>query len=765
MSFGAGPGVCRQMPVLSIQQIYQAARDAGFDPHQAVTWTAIALAESSGRTNAVASQGEHSIGLWQINVASGVRQNTFGDLTDPVVNARAAYQISHHGTDMRPWTTTHNANKGTAHDYRSYLPEVEQLIGVQGDDRGVTGYGAPLPPPLHYGDYDRIDAGRPLSAVGDPASSGPPQGVQTAVDTDHDGLTDEFEKLVGSDPTLADTDRDGLSDGYEAVVSHTDPLSADTDHDQLSDPAELAAGSDPGQLPGAGGVIGSGPLAFNVSHPGRDSDHDGIPDRIEKLVGLDPRSDDSDHDQLSDAMELSHGTDPAIADSDHDGLSDSFEIANRLDPLTATGSATPTVPRWTLETGLLTHSAGPQATARTAGGSTWGTAADAAAGNPMMSGAVPDNSMTGAGSADDGALRTFLDAAKAQAGDSYVYGATPSLGNRDPKAFDCSSLTQWAAHQAGVKLPRIAEAQYMDLKSKDMLIPVNKALKTPGALLFYFSEEPRGPLPAGQAHVAISLGNGKTIEAKGSAYGVGEFPAKGRFNYAGLIPGISDGSGGSPTDDGQPPDVDTFSIDSPTPLAEPPADVLPGVHGNDPDHDHDGLTDAFEKLVGSDPRLADTDHDGISDGREAMITHTDPLSADTDHDHISDAQELATGTDPGRIPGVGGVGGTGRLAENVRLPHPDSDHDGISDHIEQLLGTDPHAADSDHDGLSDATERAIGSNPLNPDSDSDGLSDSLEVRYHLNPLTANGLGPDADEDATTDAVNDGDPGSVFDHGW
>jgi cell wall-associated NlpC family hydrolase len=741
------------MPVLSIQEIYQAARDAGFAPHEAVTWTAIALAESGGRTNALADHGEHSEGLWQINVAGGVRSNSFGNLYDPEVNARAAFQISHHGTDMRPWTTTHDANKGTAHDYRHYLPKVEQLIGIQGDGRGVAGYGAPLPPPLHADDFDQIDTGRPLSAFDDPQTMG--LGVTTAVDSDHDGLTDAFEKLVGTNPRMADTDSDGLSDGYEAVVSHTDPLAADTDHDHLTDPAELAAGSDPGHLEGIGGVVGSGPLAINVRNPGPDSDHDGIPDRIEELVGLDPHSADTDHDQLSDAMEISLGTDPTAADSDHDGLTDAFEVQNHLDPLAATGSATETVPRWTLSSALAERTANQQMVTGSAAGAAWDAPSDPAS-DPVSGGAQP---------ADSGALQTFIDSAKAQAGDSYVYGATPSLANPDPRAFDCSSLTQWAAHQAGVKLPRIAEAQYMDLKSKDMLIPVDKAMHTPGALLFYFSEEPHGPLPAGQAHVAISLGNGKTIEAKGTAYGVGEFPAKGRFNYAGLVPGISDGSADPLASAGdQSLGGDAFSIDAPA-LNDAPTDDLPGVHGNDADHDHDGLTDAFEKLVGSDPLVADTDHDGISDGREAMITHTDPLAADTDHDHISDATELATGTDPGRIAGIGGVEGTGRLAENVRVPQTDSDHDGISDHIERLLGTNPNAADTDHDGLSDAMERAIGTNPLSADSDSDGLSDGLEVHFHTDPLVANELGPQAPEAGTAEAVNPTDAGTVFDHGW
>ncbi len=94
-----------------------------------------------------------------------------------------------------------------------------------------------------------------------------------------------------------------------------------------------------------------------------------------------------------------------------------------------------------------------------------------------------------------------------------------------------------------MKLDSTAEYQYMQLKRTNHLIPVDQALKTKGALLFYFSREPSGGLPAGQAHVAISLGDGRTVEAKGTRYGVGEWSAKHRFNYAATIPGISDEKG------------------------------------------------------------------------------------------------------------------------------------------------------------------------------------------------------------------------------
>jgi cell wall-associated NlpC family hydrolase len=69
---------------------------------------------------------------------------------------------------------------------------------------------------------------------------------------------------------------------------------------------------------------------------------------------------------------------------------------------------------------------------------------------------------------------------------------------------------------------------------------VQQALQTPGALLFHFASEPQPGLGGepSVAHVAISLGNGMTMEAKGHAYGVGIFQAGDRFDYAGMVPGM-----------------------------------------------------------------------------------------------------------------------------------------------------------------------------------------------------------------------------------
>lgn len=64
------------------------------------------------------------------------------------------------------------------------------------------------------------------------------------------------------------------------------------------------------------------------------------------------------------------------------------------------------------------------------------------------------------------------------------------------------------------------------------------------------------------------------------------------------------------------------------------------------DPDGDGLTNAQEAALGTDPLSADTDGDGLLDGDEVNLYHTDPTMADTDNDGRSDAQELAEGTDP-----------------------------------------------------------------------------------------------------------------------
>lgn len=135
---------------------------------------------------------------------------------------------------------------------------------------------------------------------------------------------------------------------------------------------------------------------------------------------------------------------------------------------------------------------------------------------------LPGNMPAGRGTSGD-----FLRAALAQNGDRYVYGAETRLDDANPDTFDCSELVQWSAAQAGVEIPDGSANQRAWVRRNGTEISVEQALRTPGALLFR------------DGHVAISLGDGRTIEAKGSRYGVGVFNARGRFTSAGLVPGMS----------------------------------------------------------------------------------------------------------------------------------------------------------------------------------------------------------------------------------
>jgi hypothetical protein len=90
------------MVVVSDQAIAQYAAKAGFKGQNLNIAVAVALAESSGRTDVVNYLG--CVGLWQVYQRMHPKWST-AQLKDPAINAQAAYEISGNGVNWRPWTT------------------------------------------------------------------------------------------------------------------------------------------------------------------------------------------------------------------------------------------------------------------------------------------------------------------------------------------------------------------------------------------------------------------------------------------------------------------------------------------------------------------------------------------------------------------------------------------------------------------------------------------------------------------------------------
>lgn len=126
-------------------------------------------------------------------------------------------------------------------------------------------------------------------------------GDVSAVDGDHDGLSDERERnRYHTDPARPDTDADGINDGDEVRFDYN-PLRGDSDSDGIIDGREDAnrngnvdAGeTDPQNRDSDGGGSSDG---FESSHEGYnahdrsddDRDHDGVADERDQCLGTAP---------------------------------------------------------------------------------------------------------------------------------------------------------------------------------------------------------------------------------------------------------------------------------------------------------------------------------------------------------------------------------------------------------------------------------------------------------------------------------------------
>ncbi len=173
------------------------------------------------------------------------------------------------------------------------------------------------------------------NSTGDPhlSDTGPdPAYPDPDLDRDGDGLSNDEETRLGTDPDNPDSDGDGISD-FEETDGGT---AVDTDGDGIIDALDTDSDDDgyPDEDEGTVDRDGDGIPAYRDPDegPGTDDDldGDGLSNDVEGTIGTDPEDSDSDGDTISDFEETDGGT---AVDTDGDGVIDALDLDSDGDGL------------------------------------------------------------------------------------------------------------------------------------------------------------------------------------------------------------------------------------------------------------------------------------------------------------------------------------------------------------------------------------------------------------------------------------------------
>jgi choice-of-anchor A domain-containing protein len=511
----------------------------------------------------------------------------------------------------------------------------------------------------------------------------------TDTDDDGDGINDADEALIGTDPLLFDTDGDGNSDGVDDFDG--DGISNDDESDE-----NAAIATDVDGLPG------------NDIVTGLDTDGDGIPDTTDT---------DDDGDGINDADEALIGTNPLLFDTDGDGNSDGVDdfdgdgISN--DDESDENAAIPTdidgLPGNDIETPLDTDQDGiPNTTDTDDDGDGINDADEALIGtNPLLFDTDGDGNSDGVDDFDGDGISNDDESDENAA---IPTDTLPADGNYDiVTAFGTTPLDT-----DGDGIPDTTDTD----DDGDGINDADEALIGTDPLLF-------------------------DTDGDGNSDGVDDFDGDGISNDD-----ESDENLAIPTDvDGLP------GNDIVTPL-DTDQDGIPNT--TDTDDDGDGINDADEALIGTNPLLFDTDGDGNSDGVDDF--DGDGISNDDESD-----ENAAIPTDVDGLPGNDIV--TPLDTDQDGIPNTtdtDDDGDGINDADEALIGTDPLLFDTDGDGNSDGVDDFDGDGISNDDESDENAAiptDTLPADGNYDIVTAFGTTPlDTDGDGIPDTIDTDDDG-------
>ncbi len=192
----------------------------------------------------------------------------------------------------------------------------------------------------------------------------------------------------------------------------------------------------------------------------------------------------------------------------------------------------------------------------------------------------------------------------------------------------------------------------------------------------------------------------------------------------------------------------------------------------DGDQIPDEVEDANALLDPDDPydAMSDADGDGISMAEEVLHLGTDPDNPDSDHDGVSDGDEVLQGTSPLNSDLDGdGVGDATDNCPAVSNPdQADGDQDGIGDMCDNCIDTvNPDQADDDADNRGNACDPCPSSDPGKPiaesgcnfgasscdaDLDVDGDVDGRDATYFANDTSKFSLSEFANQFGKNDCL-------------